>query len=66
MNCALALRMLDAHIDDELDRRRPKSPLASRCRVCAAFAQQRTAMRTALRTADRGTGAAGSTEGCHA
>lgn len=52
MNCALALRMLDAYVDGELDATTAAEMakhLAS-CPACAALHDQRNAMRTALRT----------------
>lgn len=52
MNCVLALRMLDAYIDDELDVATADEMvehLAS-CPACGALHAQRTAMRSALRT----------------
>jgi anti-sigma factor RsiW len=53
MNCAMALRMLDAYIDDELDAvtaAEMVGHLAS-CSACAGLHGQRMAMRTALRAA---------------
>ena len=53
MNCALALRMLDAYIDDEVDAATAAEMtghLAS-CPACAGLHGQRVAMRTALRAA---------------
>src|SRR5438552_6719941 len=53
MNCALALRMLDAYLDDELDAvtaTEMAGHLAA-CPACAALHGQRVAMRTALRAA---------------
>lgn len=53
MNCALALRMLDAYVDDEVDAATAaemKGHLAS-CPACAGLHGQRVAMRTALRAA---------------
>jgi anti-sigma factor RsiW len=52
MNCALALRMLDGYIDDELDAATAAEiveHLAS-CLACAQVHDQRVAMRSALRT----------------
>ena len=52
MNCALALRMLDAYVDEELDSTTAddvEGHIAS-CPACAAVHSQRTAMRSALRT----------------
>ena len=51
MNCALALRMLDAYVDDEVDAATAaemKGHLAA-CPACAGLHAQRVAMRTALR-----------------
>ncbi len=53
MNCALALRMLDAYVDDELDTvtaAEMVEHLAS-CPACTALYGQRMAMRTAMRAA---------------
>ena len=52
MNCALALRMLDAHIDNELDAATATQIAAhvATCPACAALHDRRIAMRSALRT----------------
>ncbi len=53
MNCALALRMLDAYVDDELDATTAAEMaehLAS-CPACTELHRQRTAMRSAVRAA---------------
>ena len=52
MNCALALRMLDAHIDNELDAATAAEIAAhvATCPACTALHDQRVAMRSALRT----------------
>jgi len=51
MNCTLALRMLDAYIDDELDAATAAEMVEhiSSCAACAALHGQRVAMRSALR-----------------
>jgi anti-sigma factor (TIGR02949 family) len=53
MNCALALRMLDAYVDDELDATTAAEMVEhlATCAGCAALHGQRVAMRTALRAA---------------
>jgi anti-sigma factor RsiW len=52
MNCTLALRMLDAYVDDELDAVTSAEVAGhlAMCAGCAALHAQRTAMRTALRS----------------
>jgi anti-sigma factor (TIGR02949 family) len=52
MNCALALRMLDAYVDDELDAATAAEMAAhlQSCSACAAMHEERVAMQTALRT----------------
>lgn len=51
MNCALALRMLDAYIDGELDAKTVDDMVAhlASCPACVSLREQRTAMRAALR-----------------
>ena len=53
MNCALALRMLDGYIDDELDAVTAAEMVGhlAACPACAELHGQRVAMRTALRAA---------------
>jgi anti-sigma factor RsiW len=53
MNCALALRMLDGYIDDELDAVTAAEMVGhlAACPACAGLHGQRVAMRTALRAA---------------
>ena len=53
MNCALALRMLDGYIDDELDAVTAAEMVGhlATCPACAGLHGQRVAMRTALRAA---------------
>lgn len=52
MNCTLALRMLDAYVDDELDAVTAAEMVGhlATCAGCAALHGQRVAMRTALRS----------------
>ena len=54
MNCALALRMLDAHIDSELDAATAGEIAAhvATCPACTTVHDQRVAMRSALRTTE--------------
>jgi anti-sigma factor RsiW len=66
MNCALALRMLDGYIDDELDAVTAAEMVGhlSACPACAGLHGQRVAMRTALRAALAARGcAAGTAQG---
>jgi len=51
MNCALALRMVDAYVDDEVDAATAAEMTAhlASCAACAATHRQRVAMQTALR-----------------
>jgi len=53
MNCALALRMLDGYIDDELDAATAVEMTGhlAACPACAGLHAQRVAIRTALRAA---------------
>jgi anti-sigma factor RsiW len=53
MNCALALRMVDAYVDDEVDAATAAEMAAhiASCAACAAMHQERVAMQAALRTA---------------
>ncbi len=52
MNCALAVRMLDAYIDDELDAATAAEMTdhVASCPACARLHAQRVAMRSALRS----------------
>ena len=52
MNCALALRMLDAHIDNELDAATAAeiATHVATCAACNVLHEQRLAVRSALRT----------------
>jgi anti-sigma factor (TIGR02949 family) len=53
MNCAMALRMLDAHIDGELDAATATEVAGhvETCSACAALRDQRLALQSALRDA---------------